>query len=140
MIILDTNVVLEPIRPFGSPAVQRWLDRQEAGTLYLTAISLAELLVGVEVLPDGRRKEGLANNLGGIVERLFGPRILAFDELSAVAYAKMEKGMRRSGQSLALGDALIAAIARRHAFTLATRDSALYSAAGVLVVDPWQDA
>ena len=140
MISLETNIVSEASRPFGSPVVQRWLDRQEAGTLYLTTISLAELLVGVEVLPDGRRKEGLANNLGGVVERLFGPRILAFDELSAVAYAKMEKEMRRSGHSLSLGDALIAAIARRYGFTLATRDSTLFSAAGIRVVNPWQDA
>ena len=66
MIILDTNVVSEPMRPAGSAAVLDWLDRQVAETLYLTATSLSELLTGVEILPDGRRKEAMAAMMGGL--------------------------------------------------------------------------
>ena len=76
MIVLDTNVVSEPMRPNGNPAVRTWLDQQVAETLYLTATSLAELLMGVEILPGGKRKEGLATALSELVESLFESRIL----------------------------------------------------------------
>jgi predicted nucleic acid-binding protein len=89
MIVLDTNVVSEPISSNGSPAVQAWLDAQAADTLYLTATSLAELLVGIEVLPKGRRKSGLDAALAELLSRLFGPRILPFDGVAATKYATL---------------------------------------------------
>ena len=85
MIVLDTNVISEPMKPNGNPAVQVWLDRQTAEILYLTATSLSELLVGIEILPDGKRKEGLDTALRKLMERLFGARILSFDQQAAIA-------------------------------------------------------
>jgi toxin FitB len=76
MIILDTNVVSEPMKSDANPAVQDWLDRQLAETLYLTATSLSELLVGIEILPEGKRRDGLAAGLADLLATLFGPRIL----------------------------------------------------------------
>ena len=72
MIILDTNVVSEPMKPHGSPVVREWLDRQVAETLYLTSTSLSELLVGIQLLPKGKRRESLASMLGALVDRLLG--------------------------------------------------------------------
>ncbi|MGH8035764.1 MAG: PIN domain-containing protein, partial [Lysobacterales bacterium] len=89
MIVLDTNVVSEPMKPDGNPAVQAWLDQQVAETLYLTATSLAELLVGIEVLPAGKRKEGLDAALNELMAKLFGLRILPFDQQAAMVFAPL---------------------------------------------------
>lgn len=140
MIILDTNVVSEPMRPRGDPAVTAWLDRQVADTLYLTATSLSELLVGVEILPAGRRKQGLSNAMTDLVRKLFGPRILPFDEPAAVAYATAVGRARVSGRSLSVADAQIAAIATLNGFAVATRDTTPFVAAGVPVINPWTPA
>jgi len=98
MIILDTNVVSEPMKRGGNPAVQAWLDQQAAETLYLTTTSLSELLVGIAILPDGRRKEGLDGALNELLARLFGSRILAFDQRAAVAYAPLVCRPRAGGR------------------------------------------
>ena len=137
MIVLDTNVVSEPIRPHGNPAVRSWLDQQVAETLYLTATSLSELLMGVEILPDGKRKEGLAGVLSELIDRLFESRILPFDQQAARAYAPLVGRARAAGQVMSVADGQIAAIATLHGFTVATRDTARFVAAGVPVINPW---
>ncbi len=139
MIVLDTNVVSEPIKPHGSPAVQAWLDRQAAETLYLTATSLAELLVGVALLPQGQRKAGLEAALTELLALLFGSRILPFDQRAAQAYAPLVGRARASGRSISVADAQIAAIATVHGFTVATRDTAPFVAVGVPVINPWRE-
>lgn len=139
MIILDTNVVSEPMKPRADPAVQAWLDAQLAETLYLTATSLSELLLGVELLPDGQRKNTLAGALTELLEHLFGPRILPFDTRAATAFAPLIRRTRASGQTLSVGDAQIASIATVHGFAVATRDTAPFLAAGVSVINPWED-
>jgi predicted nucleic acid-binding protein len=137
MIVLDTNVVSEPMRLAGNPTVRAWLDRQVAETLYLTATSLAELLVGIEVLPSGKRKEGLAAALADLMATLFGSRILPFDQQAAAAYAPIVSRTRASGTSISVADGQIAAIASVCGFTVATRDTAPFLAAGLPVINPW---
>lgn len=139
MIILDTNVVSEPMKSNGSPAVQAWLDRQTIETVYLTATSLSELLVGIAILPEGKRKEGLDAALGELVQRLFGSRVLPFDQQAAVAYAQLVGRARASGYPISVADAQIAAIATVHGFTVATRDTAPFVAVGVPIINPWQE-
>ena len=139
MIILDTNVISEPMKPNGNPAVQAWLDRQTAETLYLTATSLSELLIGIEILPDGKRKEGLDDALRKLMERLFGSRILSFDQQAAIAYAPIVGRARTNGRLISVADGQIAAIAAVHGFTIATRDTAPFVAAGVPVINPWEE-
>lgn len=136
MIILDTNVVSEPMKVNADPAVAAWLDRQAAETLYLTAVSLAELLVGLETMPAGKRREGIGAALGELLSRLFGARILPFDENAARAYAILVAHARANGCALSVADAEIAAIATVKGFTVATRDTAPFVAAGVPIVDP----
>ncbi len=137
MIILDTNVVSEPMRATGDPAVKSWLDQQVAETLYLTVTSLSELLLGIEIMPDGKRKDGLDTSLAKLVERLFGLRILPFDQPAAIAYARLVGKARASGRTISVSDGQIAAIAAVHGFTVATRDTHPFVALGVPVINPW---
>ena len=139
MIILDTNVVSEPMKLNGNPAVQAWLDQQAAETLYLTATSLSELLVGIEILPDSKRKEGLDTALSELVVGLFGARILPFDQQAAMAYAPLVGRARANGRLISVADGQIAAIAAVHGFTVATRDTAPFVAAGLPVINPWEE-
>lgn len=138
MIILDTNVVSEPMRREANPLVQSWLDQQALETLYLTSISLAELMLGIEVLPDGKRKQGLVGALAELLTTLFGPRILPFDRAAAAAYAPLVSRARASGQLISLADGQIGAIASVHGFTVATRDTKPFLAAGIPTINPWE--
>ena len=139
MIVVDTNVVSEPLKPQADPAVLAWLDRQAEHVLYLTAISLAELLVGVEKLPEGRRKTALAQSMRPLLARWFNPHILPFDEAAATAYAKQVSRARAAGQAISIADGQIAAIAKQHRFAVATRDRRPFRVAGIEVVNPWTD-
>ena len=140
MIILDTNVVSEPMRPDRNGRVLAWLDAQEPETLYLTAVNLAELLVGVEVLPKGKRRDGLEAGLIDLISGLFGPRILPFDGEAAKVYAPLIGRARAAGRTIGLADGQIAAIAAANGFAVATRDTSPFKAAGVAVINPWDPA
>jgi toxin FitB len=137
MIILDTNVVSEAMKPNPNPAVQAWLDEQAAETLYLSSITLAELLFGIGSLSDGRRKNALAQTLDGLLD-LFGDRVLAFNTDSARHYAELAMKARSAGKGFPTPDGYIAAIAAAHRFTVATRDVAPFQAAGLNVINPWE--
>lgn len=139
MILLDTNVVSEPLRPAADPAVIAWLDEQVAETLYLSAVSIVELRYGVAALPGGRRKNGLAKALEEQVIGLFGSRILAFDAAAAQACADIRVRARNAGRGIGLADSYIAGIAKAQGLAVATRDVAPYAAAGVAVIDPWKE-
>ena len=137
MILLDTNVVSEPLLPRPDRKVLGWLDAQVAETLYLSTVSLAELLFGVENLPAGKRRKALAFSLQEKIMALFGERIVPFDLAAAKAYAKIVVRARRQGHPLSVPDAQIAAIAATRRFSVATRDEAPFHAAGVPVINPW---
>lgn len=137
MILLDTNVVSEPLRTAPDPLVLAWLDGQAIETLYLSAISLAELRFGIAVLPAGRRRDTLLSGLEQRVLPLFTGRILAFDGAAALAYAELRAQARAAGRAIAATDGYIAAIAAARAFSVATRDVLPFEAAGVPVINPW---
>lgn len=137
MIVLDTNVISEPARLAPDPVVVAWLDRQVLETLFLTATSLAELLTAVELLPSGARKQRL-EEISKRLQAAFAGRILPFDEDAAIAYATLWGRARRSGRAISENDGQIAAIASIRGFSVATRDTAPFVAAGVPVVDPWE--
>ena len=136
MIILDTNVVSEAIRPGGSPAVQAWLDAQASETLYLTSITIAEMLFGIRIMPAGKRKNALVQTLDGLM-KLFEGRVLAFDADAARHYAELAGMAHAAGKGFPMPDAYIAAIAFAHGFTVATRDVAPFQAASLKVINPW---
>ncbi len=137
MILLDTNVVSEAMRPKPDRNVLEWLDAQAAPTLYLSAISLAELLLGIESLPTGKRRSALAAALAQQVVALFAERIVPFDLPAAQSYSEIVIRARRSGHAITAADAQIAAIAASRHFSVATRDEAPFRAAGVEVLNPW---
>lgn len=136
MIVLDTNVVSEAMKPEPDPALRDWLDEQAAETLYLSSVTVAELLFCIGALPDGRRKQTLATTLDGMLP-LFDGRILAFDTDAARHYADLAVAGRKAGKGFPTPDGYIAAIATAHGFTVATRDASAFNAAGVPVIDPW---
>ena len=138
MILLDTNVVSEPTKPQPNSDVLQWLDRQSAESLAFSATSLSEVLAGVEILLDGKRKENLRSVLHGLIRLLFEDRVIAFDHLAAMEYARVVAQARGNGYAISVSDAQIAAIAAVHGFSVATRDTAPFIAAGVPVIDPWQ--
>src|SRR5690606_24617141 len=107
-IVLDTNVVSEPTKPNGNPAVRTWLDQQVAETSFFTATSLSELLVGVEILPEGRRQAGLGAALAELVPQLFASRMLTFDWHAAKVYVQVVSQAREVGHNISVADAQIA--------------------------------
>ena len=137
MILLDTNVVSEPLRPQPDNRVAEWLDRQLVETLYLSAITVAERRLGVAQLSNRRKKEMLYKQLEKVVLPLFAKRILPFDNATAACYATIRADARAKGKAIAAADGYIAATARQHGFIVATRDVAPFLAADLKVINPW---
>lgn len=138
MIILDTNVVSELMKPAPATVVVRWVDAQPSASLYTTAVTQAEILCGVALLPNGRRRESVAAAARTMFEAEFVECVLVFDGGAARAYAEIASARRRSGRPIATLDAQIAAIARSVGATLATRNVDDFEGCGVDVVDPWR--
>lgn len=139
MILLDSNVVSEAIKPEPAPAVRNWLDEQTAETLYLSSVTIAELMFGIGALPRGKCKDKLTAALDGVLE-LFADRILSFDTSAAHRYADLAVKARAAGRGFATPDGYIAAIAASHDFAVASRDTSAFTAAGLSVIDPWTAA
>ncbi len=137
MIVLDTNVVSEAMKPEPDPAVRAWLNEQSAETLYLSSVTLAELLFGIAALPNGKRKDMLSETLDGLVE-LFRGRILSFDVDAARKYAELAVTARTAGRGFPVPDGYIAAIAVSQGYQVASRDMAPFEAANVDVINPWE--
>ena len=137
MILLDTNIVSEPLRPSPDTRVIEWIDAQPLETLFLSAITVAELRAGVALLPTGKRRTGLQQNLEKRVLPLFAGRVLAFDLACTRAYAELMARARTAGLAIATADGYIAAIAAANGFTVATRDTGPFEAAGAAVINPW---
>ena len=136
MIILDTNVFSEAMKNNPNVMVHNWLNSQVAETLYITSVTLAELLMGIAVMPKGKRKNALELTLDELL-RLFKTRILPFDEGAARHYAQQVVLARNAGRACSVPDAYIAGIAAAHGFIVASRDTGPYEAAGVNVINPW---
>jgi len=137
MILLDTNVISEPLRHAPEAGVVEWIDAQSLETLFLSAITVAELRAGVALLPSGKRRTGLQESLEKRVLPLFAGRVLPFDLACTQAYAKLMAKARAAGLAIAAADGYIAAIAAANGFAVATRDTSPFEAAGVLVINPW---
>jgi toxin FitB len=133
MIILDTNVVSELLRPAPSPAVEAWLAAQDGASIFFTAIGEAELRLGVAILPAGRRRTSLAEAIDAMLEEDFRGRILPFDTAATQAYAAIATTRRAAGRPISQ----FAAIARNKQAVVATRNTVDYEGCGMEVIDPW---
>jgi predicted nucleic acid-binding protein len=136
MILLDTNVVSEAMKPEPNAFVRDWLDNQAAETLFISSVTIAELAFGIGAMPKGKRRDALAATLDGVLD-LFEARILPFDTAAARHYADLAVAARAAGKGFPTPDGYIAAIAAAHRFTVASRDTSAFRAAGLAVVDPW---
>jgi len=139
VILVDTNVVSEPTRTRSDRRVVAWLDRQRTETLFISTITVSEILFGIAALPAGRRRSRLGEAFEREIERLFEGRILSFDLAAARAYASLMSGARARGLSLSMADGQIAAVAAASGLSVATRDEAPFRAAGVNTVNPWTE-
>ena len=140
MIVLDTNVLSELMRPAPSPQVLAWLDAQTPDTLWLTSVSVAELLFGIARLPDGARKQAFAQAALGMLEEDFANRVLGFDLEAASIFANLAAASERAGRPMGLADGQIAAICLAHNASLATRNVRDFSQLGLQLVNPWDEA
>jgi len=140
MILLDTNVISEPLRREPEPCVIEWIDAQALETLYLSAITVAELRSGIALLPAGKRRTGLPENLERRVLPLFTGRVLPFDLPCTQTYAELIAKAQKAGLAIAAADGFIAATAVTNGFAVATRDTSTFAAAGVEVINPWGEA
>lgn len=138
MIVLDTNVVSEAMRPGPNLSVVGWLNAQAADTLYLSSVTLAELLFGIGVLPASAKKDRLALALNRLLA-LFPDRVLPFDQEASRRYAEMAVTARAAGRPLPTADGYIAATAAAHGFAVATRNVQDFRYTGVQLINPWQD-
>ena len=138
MIILDTNVLSETFKPIPSPNVLGWLAAHEQSGVFLTSITLAEMFEGLELMPHGKRRTYLAETIEETLTADYTGRILPFDDPAARLFAKIVAERKALGLPVSEFDAMIAAIARAHRFTVATRNVADFEHCGIRVVNPWR--
>lgn len=137
MIIIDTNVISELLRPTPEPLVEAWLGEQDGLSIYLTAISEAELRYGVAIMTSGKRRDGLGVAIDRILRDDMAGRILPFDSAAARAYADIAASRRSAGKPISQTDCQIAAIARAHTAPVATRNTPDFEGCGIDLINPW---
>ena len=141
MILLDTNVLSEADAfGAGTGGVERWLADQPDASVFISAVTEAELRYGVALLPTGKRRSALGAAIDDMLSEDFAGRILRFDSASAAAFAEIAAVRRQAGRPIAQADAQIAAIARSRGAALATRNVADFEGCGIGLVNPWTGA
>ncbi len=137
MILLDANVISEPWKQAPENAVLTWLDAQAIETLFISAISVAELRFGIASMPSGKRQTILHDRFEGEVLPIFDGRILPFNKGTSLLYADLMASGRTSGKAIGKADGYIAATAAENHLAVATRDTSPFEAAGLRVINPW---
>lgn len=138
MILLDTNVVSEPLRPAPDARVVAWIDAQPAETLYLSAMTVAELRAGVALMPAGQRRDRLHDYINRDLLPAFLGRVIPFDLACTDAYAELLAAVNLAGSGIETADALIAAVARANGLVVATHDTNPFQSAGLAVINLWE--
>lgn len=137
MMLLDTNVVSALMAPSPDPSVTVWVDDRQTESLFLSAVTIAEISFGIACLPDGKRREDLRARFDRFVARGFALRVLPFDEAAAHQYGDLMAHRRRLGRPMSVLDGQIAAIARIRQLGVATRNVRDFDACGLEVVNPF---
>ncbi len=140
MVVIDTNIVSELMRAEPSAEVLAWMDDRPPRDLFVTAVTEAEVRTGIALLPEGRRRRGLAEACERAFGSLFAGRVLPFDSDAARAYAEIVAARRVLGRPVSQADGQIAAIARSRGMAVATRNIRDFQDMGVDVLDPWDGA
>lgn len=137
MFVLDTNVLSAMMSTRPAEPVVAWVSAQAAGLLFTAAVCQAEILAGLAIMPDGRRRQNLQAAARAMFTDDFEGRVLAFDMQAAAAYADIFAVRRRMGRATTVVDLMIAAVARVRGAAVVTRNVADFEGCGVAVVDPW---
>jgi toxin FitB len=137
VIVLDTNVISELMRPKPHPAVLSWVAAQPRATLYTTSVNQTEILYGIAMLPAGRRRTALAAAAEAMFAEDLVDRVLPYDSAAAARYAEIVVARRRVGNPIEAFDALIAATALSVGAGVATRDIGGFDGCGLTIIDPW---
>jgi len=137
MIVLDTNVLSELLRPTPEARVLAWLTGRPRGSVFTTTVTQGEILYGIRLLPDGKRRRGLWDAALAIFNEEFAERLLSFDSDAASSYAEIGTSRRALGRPISQFDAMIAAMARSRGASLATRNVDDFEKCGIDVVNPW---
>lgn len=137
MIVLDTNVLSEVLKPTPSAACLGWLAAQHPSSIFTTAITQAEILYGISIMPPGKRRNGLLDAIEKMFSEQFDDRILPFDSEAAREYAPIITARRKMGRPMSQMDGMIAAIARSQDAALATRNTNDFEDCGMRLIDPW---
>jgi predicted nucleic acid-binding protein len=137
VILLDTNVVSEAMRIVPDPGVLLWLNESETSDLYLSTISIAEISYGLQILPEGQRRDAISERFEQFVNRGFSHRVLSFDEPAAIVYGEIMARTKKIGRPMSVPDGQIAAIAKTHNLVVATRNTGDFDPTGMELVNPW---
>ena len=140
MVVLDTNVVSELIRPAPDPTVEAWVAGRVAATLFFSAVGEAELLYGVAIMSAGQRRDALASEIEAMLREDFAGRVLPFDGEAARAYAEIAAARRADGRPVSQADVQIASIACSRGMAVATRNVRDFADMGIDIIDPWAGA
>ncbi len=139
MFILDTNVISELMQERPHPTVLEWIDDRLKRDLYVAAVTQAEVLTGIAILPEGKRRQDLAAAADRAFDGMFADRVLPFDRSAAGAHAKIAAARRSAGRPISQADCQIAAIAAARGGSVVTRNVRDFEGTGVAVVNPWED-
>lgn len=137
MILLDTNVISELMKPQPNQNVIRWIDRNNCLRLFVSTVTIAEISYGLHALPQGQRRNLLEHAFNKTIQLAFQHRILAFDEAAAHSYGKIMAERKAKGRPFGVPDGQIAAIAHSKGFSLATRNERDFMACGLEIINPW---
>jgi toxin FitB len=136
VIILDTNVLSEAMRQTPNPLVTQWLDAQTIESMCTTAVTIAELAAGIDLLPAGKKRTALLDKFTALRDTL-RTRILPFDETAGLMFGQIIAKAKKAGYGIGIADTQIAAVALATGFAVATRDTAPFEVVGVKIVNPW---
>lgn len=137
MIILDTNIIAELMRPAPAKTVMTWVDQQESGQLFITTITIAEICYGLNALPLSNRRSSLESNFHQTIVEAFKHRVLAFDESAAHLYGQIMASRKSVSKPMSILDGQIAAIAHAHVMSVATRNIRDFVDCGLNLIDPF---
>jgi toxin FitB len=139
MLVLDTNVLSELLRPKPSPQILAWFERQSREEIFTTTVSRAEILYGIQLLPKSRKRQRLLGAAQEIFDRDLEDHVLSFDGAAADHYADIAVRRRKAGKPISQFDAIIASITASHRATLATRNFRDFEGCGIKIENPWAD-
>ena len=138
MILLDTNIVSEVMKAAPSPAVVAWLNNQDAMTVFVSTITIAEIEYGLRLLPDGKRRSGLRGRFERFLTQAFEGRVRSFDQQATRLYGEIMGARRETGRPMTVPDGQIAAIARSQGDSIATRNVTVFTDCGLTIINPFE--